>query len=98
MRQYAEVGHVEVAKSSGRPRKLSEPEIEYLTNYAAANNFATNKQLRDALHDQGTPMICENTATNYLKVRGISSRIAAQKPLLSQEAKAFRVGCTKVLK
>lgn len=91
IRKYAELGHVEIAQSAGRKRKLSDQSIDELTEHALQNNFKTNRELQDHLIENNQTRVSENTISRYLRSKGVRSRIAAEKPMLTQEAKERRV-------
>ena len=78
-------------KAPGRKPKPSEEAIEDLTSHALANNFKTNRELAEYLETIGCPSVSQNTVSKYLRQKGIRCRIAAEKPLLSTEAKDYRV-------
>lgn len=70
---------------------MNDQQITEVAQYAMNNNFATNQDIIDHLSSQDLPDISRNTVTNYLKRKGISSKIASQKPALSPESKNIRV-------
>ena len=91
MAQYSEHGHVDVGKSPGPKTRFNDETITAVADYALRNNFATNEDIRNHFEEQGNPRVCLNTITNYLKRRRVSSKIAAEKPMLTEEAKNSRV-------
>ena len=90
-RQYVSVGHVDVQKSAGRKRKLTEQAEGRLVELASEWRFDTNNDLALLLESEGFPKVSDNTITNALKRHGIRNRIAAEKPILDERAKRMRV-------
>ena len=89
LRRYTESGEVYVGKSPGRPKKLTREQERQLADAGIANRFFTNQQLLN--HVPGLQTISLQTVSRSLKKHGLSSRIAAQKTLLSSRDKAIRL-------
>ena len=87
--RYRNTGRVDSLKPGGGRRKLSIQQQETLKQTALRFPFLTNRQLLQ--HIDGIPNISEVTVSRYLRNAGIHSRIAAQKPALSQRDKDIRV-------
>ena len=82
---------MDVAKSAGRQTKMNEDQIDQVAAYALEHNFATNNDIIQYIREQQLPSITANTVSNYLKRKGVRSRIAAEKPNLTDAAMANRL-------
>lgn len=91
MIQYQEVGHVEVGKSKGRGKKLDDDQVNEILEFAHTNNFLTYEDITDHFVNQGYPNFSAISASRYLKEKGISNRIASEKPNLTSQTMSMRM-------
>ena len=89
LNRYLETGEAYTKPKTGRRLKLSQEQAQQLKDVALRNNFLSNNQLASMFAD--LPPMCSDTVSNYLRKYGVRSRIAAQKPLLTEREKAIRL-------
>lgn len=91
LKRYRERGLVEVAKRSGRPRKLTDHDIRILKREIRKNRRAPLAELAQNL----TTPVSSRTVRKKLHELGIMSCIAVKKPFLSPKHKADRLAFAK---
>jgi transposase len=91
LKRYRERGSVQIAKRSGRPRKLTDRDLRILKREIVMNRRAPLAELVNTL----TTHVCIRTLRKELHALGIGSRIAVKKPFLSPQHIADRLAFAK---
>ena len=98
IRKKNETGTVADRKRSGRPRKTTERQDEYLVLSSRRNKRATAAQLRKELENATGINVSKTTVKVRLHEAGIRGCVAVRKPLLSEKHRKNRRQWAKVRK